>query len=79
MTKLTSLLHNIVIYSKKQLFGKFTETWYSVLTVPVHELCVVLLQLGLEITIHQNLILQFCNLLLQKAHLTEREAAYNTL
>lgn len=38
-------------------------------TLPVHQLCVLLLQPGLEITVDQNLILQFCHLLLQRAHL----------
>lgn len=52
---------------------------FILLLIPVHQLSVLLLQLGFDIAIQQNFILQLCYFLLEKSHLIKTETAQQNL
>lgn len=52
---------------------------FILLLIPVHQLSVLLLQLGFDIAIQQNFILQLCYFLLKKSHLIKTKTAQQNL
>lgn len=52
---------------------------FILLHIPVHQLSVLLLQLGFDIAIQQNFTLQLCYFLLEKSHLIKTETVQQNL